>query len=1011
MVKFLLHRPIAVFLSFIVSVGFGLFFFTKIPTSLLPAIDVPEIIVKINYPNTSAKVIEQNITSKMRDYLVTLEHLEDIESQSANHNALIKLTFNYGTKMDLSFIEVNEKLDRILNELPKDLPRPVVTRVNTADIPIVRIQVIPKSPADYLQISALVQKIIKKRIERIQGVSVVDINGAQTGMIAVEPDRLALNAAGLTEESIASAIRGANVGTGAMSVKDGQYRYFLKLKNRLDDVEEISSIPLMLSDSSTTTLGKFVRIGIQAQVPQGYHLYKGKQGLVMTVQKQVNARMGSVLKEIENELQSFKKDYPKADFYTTQDQTFLLDQGIQNLTQDLWFGGILCVVLLFLFLGNFASPILMSISIPVSLCLTFVFFYFLDISFNIISLSGLALGIGMLIDNSIVVLDSITRRRKEGFDVDQSCIIGVKDVVSPVISNVLTTVAIYGPLIYLSGLAGALVYDQAVALTISLAVSLLVAFVLNPVMYRYFLRGKSAALREDTKLYLRILNGYHSMITHIFSYKKTYFWITIAVMPLGFFLFKMVPVETLPRITETETQVKIDWNQSLDADGNLNRMLNITSKLENKTIAWEADLGLRQFLLQHDDNSLQKGEIYYKCSSQTAKNDLDSIISKTIRKDYPDARFSVESAPNAFTQLFKNDEPYLEAKFKAYSSLENDSSESKIQLVMMQVGRGYHPGISSSSEASISLKLDTYKMSMYGISQEQLQKTLSRIFGVGNITELKRFAESTQINFSAGEGNLQQKLEEPVFSASGAGYPIKTFVSYLAQSDKKYIVADKSGIYNSVYFSKGKDESIPLLMERISKSAAKQGLSVSYAGKYFSDSILAGDMLIIFFISLVLLYLILAIQFENLVHPFLVMFTIPLGIGGAMLLLWLAGGTLNVMTAIGFVVVLGIIVDDPSLKVETINRLREEYLADGMKNKREILLKALHNAGEICLKPLLMVSLTTSLALLPVLFTGGIGNDLQKPMVYVIVGGLTLGTFLTLWFIPLAYWFITKKSK
>ena len=159
-----------------------------------------------------------------------------------------------------------------------------------------------------------------------------------------------------------------------------------------------------------------------------------------------------------------------------------------------------------------------------------------------------------------------------------------------------------------------------------------------------------------------------------------------------------------------------------------------------------------------------------------------------------------------------------------------------------------------------------------------------------------------------------------------------------------------------------------------------------------------------------LLYFILAVQFENLVHPFLVMLTIPLGIGGAMLVLWLAGGTLNIMAAIGFIVVLGIIVDDPSLKVETINRLRKEYMEAGMKDKKEIIIKSLHEAGEICLKPLLMVSLTTSLALLPVFFTGGIGNDLQKPLVYVIVGGLTIGTFFTLWFIPLAYWFITKKE-
>lgn len=999
------------FLTFLVFIGFGLFLFTKIPTSLLPSVDVPEIILKVNYSNTSAKVIEQNITSKIRDYLVTLDRIEDVQSQSVNHNSIIRLKFEHGTKMDLAYIDVNERLDRILNDLPKDLPRPVVVRVNTVDIPIVRIQVMPKENISYLKMSELTQKIIKKRIEHIPGVSTVDINGLRSTIIVVDPKRRELNAVGLSEKNIEEAIRAVNISHGAMSVKDGQYSFFVKLKNSLEGVEQISSVPLLLPDSTVSTVGQFARISTQEESPKGYHIFNGRGGLVLTVQKQASARMETVLDDVRTAVRSFKEDYPQIDFFLSQDQTFLLDEGIENLTQDLWYGGILCILLLFVFLGNYASPLLMSVSIPISLCLTFIFFYFFNISFNIISLSGLALGIGMLIDNSIVVLDSITRRRREGLDIDESCVLGVKDVVSPVISNVLTTVAIYGPLIYLSGLAGALVFDQAIALTISLGVSLIVAFALNPVMYKYMLKDTPEKLKEDTWVYLKILKGYHNMINHIFRFKKIYFWVTIAVMPIGFLLFLVVPIETLPKIKETETQVKIDWNIPLNAEENMRRVTQISKLFEKHTRSWEADIGLKQFMLQHDDNSIQKAEIYYKCDSEAEKIKMDIMLKDYIQRNYPDAEFAVNPAPNAFTQLFVENEPYLEARFRAFNPLSNDSLDNNISLVMSKIDVNFDRGISSSSENVIELKLDIHKMALYNVSSEKLQESLSRIFGSGNITEIKRFAETTQIKFNAPDGNLDRRLNQQVISSTGAHYPIKTFVSYLNQKEKKYILADKSGVYSSIEFAKRDDSDIKSLILNINKVATEHGMYVSYAGKYFSQEILAEEMLIIFFISIILLYLILAIQFENLVHPLLVMFTIPLGIGGAMLLLWLAGGTLNIMTGIGFIIVLGIIVDDPSLKVETINRLREEYRLQGMDNNQEILIKALHNAGEICLKPLLMVSLTTSLALLPVLFTGGIGNDLQKPMVYVIVGGLSLGTFLTLWFIPLAYWFITKKNR
>ncbi|MCR8561067.1 efflux RND transporter permease subunit [Mucilaginibacter sp. BJC16-A38] len=1010
MIKFLLNRPLVVFLCTVILILLGLYSFTRIPISLLPNIEIPGIIVKFNYPNSSAKVIEQNITAKLREDLVSLDKLETIDCQSTDNAAILKLNFDYSAKMDLLYIEVNERIDRISNNLPKDLTRPQVIKLNTSDVPIIKIQVVPKHKEDYIQVSDLTQKVIKKRLEQIEGISFVDINGIRTGMVAIQPMQSALNAAGLTEEDLISSIKNANSELGSLSIRDGQYRYYIKVSNTLENIDQIAGVPIRFKNGIVSTIGNFAKVTTDIQEPEGYHLYKGREGLVVTVQKQSQSKMDVLVPKIIAVVNELKDIYPAIDFSTTQDQTYLLNQGISNLVQDLWYGGFFCFFLLLLFLGNIASPILMSVSIPLSLLLTFILFDLFNISFNIISLSGLALGIGMLIDNSIVVLDSITRKRREGFDMDQSCIIGVADVISPVVSNVLTTIAIYIPLIYLSGMAGALIFDQAIALTISLGVSLLVSFCLNPVMYKYLLKTDPAKLKQDTFFFKKILSSYHQMVSYIFKRKKIFFFSTIILMPLGFLLFRLVPVAALPKISENESVISIDWNEPLDTKENLRRIEDLSSFLDRNVIEWDADVGIQQFVLRQEYNTSQTSLIYYKTVNENVKATFDKLIARHIKQIYPSAQLKVSSAPNAFTQLFQDDQSFLEARFRPMNNVDDNDYQTNLKnMLNILPNKTYELGLGFVQEGDVELTIDYNKLSLYDIDQNQFESKLNQVFGNFTISSIRRFGEYKPIRFNKENTSLAVKLQALINSRNGQFYPINQFISTNAGQDNKFITSDKSGIYESIHYSKTVKNDIKQLQKEITSGAIETNLSVSFFGDYFSNKSLLKEMTFIFIISLLLLYFILAIQFENLIHPFIVMLTIPIGISGGIFVLWAAGGTLDVMSAIGFVFVLGIIVDDPSLKVETINRLRKEYANNGMTNKEEVLLKALHDAGEICLKPLLMVSLTTSLALIPVLFSGGIGNDLQRPFVYVIIGGISLGTFFTLWFIPLAYWFFTKK--
>lgn len=1011
MVRYFIQRPIAILMTFAALLATGFAMIGKLPISLLPNIDVPQIIVRINYPNTPAPILEENILRPIRENLVNVSHLENIECNAANHTGILYLNFEYGSRMDLAYIAVNERIDRLSNSFPRDMERPQVIRVNTSDIPIVRIQIIPKPGTDYLEVSALVEKVLKKRLEQIEGVSLVDINGTKKGIITITPDDEILRSLNLEKSEIIQTIQNANRDLGSLNVKDGQYRYFVKVSNTLANIGNIENLPIRTPGGEIVPLQRIAKISLESEKQSGHHLYNGKEGVVITVQKQPGSQMNTLVFKVKEIIKQFEIDYHDIEFALTQDQTFLLDAGIGNLYQDLYYGGILTVALLFMFLGNWVAPTLMAINIPLSLIITFIFFYLFNISLNIISLSGLALGVGMMIDNSIIVIDNITRKRRQGMSMVDSSVHGTNEVITPVISQVLTTVAVYAPLVILSDMAGALVYDQSIALTISLAVSLLVAFILTPLLYTLLLKQSPEKLNEDTLFYKWVSKGYHVMIHHILKYRLTYLCITLFIMPLGFWLASKIPIRSLPKIEKLESLVLIDWNDPIDAEENLRRIKGLQAIIQPGCKTTETEVGIKQFLLQQDNGDIQKSELYFLCESESAKFSTDEKTRLWLSKEYPHASLKIIDAPNAFTQLFVSNSPYFEARFKAKDNASSVNNYKKLsELLKVRTNRQYQYGPGLITEPNVSLTLNYEKMAVYGVDKSSIENLLQQLFGTFSITEIKRFGEVKNVRLNTDKESIEQKLNTAVTGLKHTSYPLKEFISVFYDQQPKFITSDKTGEYWSISYEKNIPD-VTTLQDKLSKLAGENGFIVDFAGQYFENRRQINKLWYLFLIVLVLLYFILAVQYEDLILPLIVMLTIPLGITGGMFLLWLTHGTLDVMAAIGFIVILGLIVDDPILKVETLNRIEKQYRHKGLYNDPELLEKMIHEAGSICLKPLLMVSLTTSIAMVPVLFVGGIGNDLQKSLAVVIIGGLTIGTFFTTWFIPLAYYYVKKWSK
>lgn len=1013
MVKFLINRPIAVFLSFVGILFFSVLAIKELPVSLLPGIEVPSVVIKVDYPNNPARIIENSVLGRIRSELNSLNNLKSIESTAGSETGLVKLQFNYGTRMDLAYVEINEKIDRLTESLPRDMDRPRIIRVNTSDIPIIRLQLIPKNQADFIEVSELAEKVLKKRIEQLPGISIVDINGFRDQFIAISPNREQLQALKIKEGQIDQVLKSANQELGQLSIKDGQYRYYVRMANRLDDLDEIRNLPLITPEGDVIALHRVADINYQQEKVQSYHLFGNTEGLVITIHKQNSAKMTELVPMVYEAVELFKEDYPKVDFELTQDQSNLLNAGIDNLRTSLIYGGIFAFAVLFLFMGNVRMPIIMGITLPVSLIISFLLFYAVGLSINIISLSGLALGLGMLIDNAIIVIDNITRKRKDGLGIIDACIQGVNEVMAPLISSMLTTLAVFVPLVFLNGLSGALFYDQAVSVAIILGTSLMVAFVLLPLLYRIFFQNVKKEIKEDSFIFKAILKAYKAIYRGLWRFKTISFLVLLLLIPLTYFVINQTDKSGLPDIEKTETLLSIVWNEPIDAAASKTRVGSLLEELNTKAES-ESDIGLKQFILSVDEGSVENAEVYFKFDSKDEKASTERWLFSYFEKRHPNANITIEDAPNAFDQIFTTEGSYFSARWKTLGNDELLTLDNYVELATKVdniTGSSPLQGKGFVYEDALEAKIDNQRLSTYHISEGQFKSALSNALDGYLVTEIRRFGEVTPVRIQRPEIDLRQQLERvTVTGMRNQEYALSNFVNIDFTTTEKNITADRTGVYQSMEWEELSAEEINRLMEELPKVASSKGLTVDFGGTYFDDQENLRQMTFILMISVALLYFILAAQFESLIQPLIVIFTLPLGILGSLIVLQLTGGTLNVMSAIGIIVMLGIMVNDAILKIDTINRFASQIDKSQTSSFKEQLAAAIAKTGEIRLKPILMTSITTILALLPVVFSSGLGADLQRPLVYAVIGGLTIGTFTALYFVPLAYWFVSKKK-
>src|SRR5690606_30100047 len=436
--------------------------------------------------------LENNVVSPIRRQLLQVAHVRDIHSEAHNGHAIIRLNFAYGEDTDLAFIEVNEKIDAAMNNSPRDVGRPGVVKASATDIPVFLLHLtLAEEEAvgqkdrgqDFLVLSELANTVIKKRIEQLPEVAMVDITGLADKQLLISPRQEMLAVTGITLSDIAATLQDNNIEPGATLVKDGHYAYNITFSAVIRTLEDIKELYIR-KNGRIFQLRDLADMEMVAQQEKGIALYNGQRAVSMGIIKQGDENMADLQGALDRTIASLKRAYPEISFSTTQNQTELLDYTISYLQQNLVLAFIFVCLESVFFMRDVRSPLIIGLSMFVPLIISLLFFYLCNVSLNMVSLTGLVLALGMMIDNSIIVTDNIGQSRLKGKSIDEACIRGTNEVISPMLSSSFTTIAVFVPLIFMSGIAGALFFDQAFSVAIGLLVSYLTGILLLPVLYK-----------------------------------------------------------------------------------------------------------------------------------------------------------------------------------------------------------------------------------------------------------------------------------------------------------------------------------------------------------------------------------------------------------------------------------------------------------------------------------------------------------------------------------------------
>lgn len=1017
------RRPVFTTMVTLMVVIIGAFSLSRLQIDLLPNIELPTLTIQTEYEGASPEVMERLVTQIIEEIVATVPGVEEVSSQSSEGNSSITVSFAWGTNIDTAAMDVRSVLEDEINELPEDVVRPRIRKFDVNSYPIVLLGI--SSKLDPVELTEIIEKQLRFRFARVPGVAQVDVWGGFNREVRVQLDPDRIKALGLPLSQILSAIRDANLDLPTGQIEQGRYEVTLRAPAEFTSLDQIRNTVVAQRSGAAVTLGQIAQVRDTYEKLTRIIRVNGERGVRVAIRKQAEANTVNVSRQILKEIDRVNEAFPQLKVVPVSNQGNFIERSIANVARSVLYGGGLAILVLLLFLRDVRSTMVISLAMPISIVATFALIYFGGFTLNLMTLGGLALGVGMMVDSSVVVLENTFRRcQEEGEPPEVAAVTGTNEVGAAIVASTLTTLVIFLPLVFVRGVTGILFAELAYVIIFALICSLLVSFSLVPMLASKLLKVPAEAqgtqpawLRRPLfwaeSVFNRMDFGYRNLLRKVLRHRWRTVLAAAACLGLSMLLLPYIGTEFLPSSDEGEVRVigEMEVGMRLDlVDQQTRRMEELVYPAVTEAESSVVSVGA----VGHHASEASQGQINLSLKPASQRDRSNTEIAADLRRRLAgkiagmDIRTRAPQGQFLLDRLLGGDEG-LQVEIRGFNLDTLEALAKTVAELLTKV-----PGITDvkiSQQAGTpqqEIIVERDKVADLGLSVRDVTQALEIAVAGNKAGEYRTGGNSYRILVQLQDVEkrpLEEILGLTLTTKSGDQVTLRNLVStsqgrgpvLIERKDQQRIAFVQANVAGRPMGSVANE--VQALLQTIPRPV---GYELTVGGNLEEQEKAFNELIVSLALALVLVYMVLACQYESLRDPLVVMFSVPLAAVGVLVILFLTDTTLNLQSYIGCIMLGGIVVNNAILLVDQAGQLQRQGLP---------VAEAVSEAGRRRLRPILMTTLTTILALLPLALGVGEGADAQAPLARAVVGGLTGSTLITLVLIPAVYSLFHPEAK
>ncbi len=1018
--RFAVHRPIFTIMVTLIVVILGGVSLIRLPIDLMPDITYPTLSISTSYENASPEEIEELVTRPIEEAMSAVPGVEEVSSISTEGLSNVRVSFAWRTDLDAAANDIRDRLDRVVPRLPDDAERPRLRKFDLASFPILILGA--ASNLDPIQMRRIIDDQVKYRLERVPGVAAVDVWGGLDREIHVNLFADRINALGIPLDQILNRIREENVNVSAGTIERGNYEVMIRTPGDYTTLSELGNTVIAIREGVPVQLKDIASVEDSWQKVTRIVQINGKPGIRLSVNKQSGTNTVEVAKGALQEIEQINQDIPQINLTPIIDTSDYIQRAITNVGYSAFYGGFLAIFVLLLFLRNIRTTAIIATAIPISVISTFALIYFGGFTLNIMTIGGLALGIGMLVDNAIVVLENIFRQREAGEGSEHAAVSGSEEVSSSIIASTLTTLAVFLPLLFIRGMSGVMFKQLSLVVGFSLLCSLGVAMTLVPMLAAKVLpstapnhEGERTWARRASlhsgRVFAKLEGGYKRVLQVALDHRALVIASGVLMLIGSLALVPLVGVELMPTTDEGEVRL----NAEMEVGTRLERVAETFEAIES--VVTQTVPEIKNMVTFVGGSSWRgtgshTGEMRIALKPQAERSRSSEEIATVLRRklsNIPGATTRTRAGQGLFLlRLGTRDLDRIQVEIRGYDLEAANALAERVKQVIEKVDGITDAKVSRESGSPEELIIvDRQKAADMRLTVSGIANMLQTVLSGTSASNYREAGDEYSILVKLKDAerlDLREILDLTLTNANGQAVVLRNVVKVRPRSGPIVIERkDQERIVTVSADISGRDMGAILadIREGLRSVPVPQNLSIVFGGDYEEQQKAFWELLLNLVLALVLVYMVMACLYESLRDPFVVMFSVPLAAIGVIVMLFLTNTTFNVQSFIGCIMLGGIVVNNAILLVDHTNLLRRR---DGMP-----LRQAIEEAGRRRLRPILMTAMTTIFGLIPLALGLGEGGEAQAPMARAVIGGLLSSTLITLVFVPTVYSIVQRR--